>query len=108
MKKYLRLILEILLGICLVATATLAYWNFSSKKHLNEQVSELSQQLDEMKESMEKVSEEAQAAKDVKPEPENASIQEMEALKSAFANGIVLQDIETLYKAQKDKWAWLP
>jgi len=101
MKKYLRLILEILLGICLVATATLAYWNFSSKKHLNEQVSELSQQLDEMKESMEKVSEEAEAAKDVKPEPENASIQEMEALKSAFANGIVLQDVETLYKAQK-------
>ena len=101
MKKYLRLILEILLGICLVATATLAYWNFSSKKHLNEQVSELSQQLDEMKESMEKVSEEAQAAKDVKPEPENAAIQEMEALKSAFANGIVLQDVETLYKAQK-------
>ncbi len=101
MKKYLRLILEILLGICLVATATLAYWNFSSKKHLNEQVSELSQQLDEMKESMEKASEEAEAAKDVKPEPENASIQEMEALKSAFANGIVLQDVETLYKAQK-------
>jgi len=101
MKKYLRLILEILLGICLVASATLAYWNFSSKKHLNEQVSELSQQLDEMKESMEKVSEEAQAAKDVKPEPENAAIQEMEALKSAFANGIVLQDVETLYKAQK-------
>ena len=101
MKKYLRLILEILLGICLVATATLAYWNFSSKKHLNEQVSELNQQLDEMKESMEKVSEEAEAAKDVKPEPENVSIQEMEALKSAFANGIVLQDVETLYKAQK-------
>jgi len=101
MKKYLRLILEILLGICLVASATLAYWNFSSKKHLNEQVSELSQQLDEMKESMEKASEEAEAAKDVKPEPENASIQEMEALKSAFANGIVLQDVETLYKAQK-------
>ncbi len=101
MKKYLRLILEILLGICLVATATLAYWSFSSKKQLNEQVSELSQQLDEMKESMEKVSEEAEAAKDVKPEPENVSIQEMEALKSAFANGIVLQDVETLYKAQK-------
>ena len=101
MKKYLRLILEILLGICLVASATLAYWNFSSKKHLNEQVSELNQQLDEMKESMEKASEEAQAAKDVKPEPENVSIQEMEALKSAFANGIVLQDVETLYKAQK-------
>ena len=101
MKKYLRLILEILLGICLVATATLAYWSFSSKKQLNEQVSELSQQLDEMKESMEKASEEAEAAKEVKPEPENSAIQEMEALKAAFANGIVLQDVETLYKAQK-------
>jgi len=101
MKKYLRLILEILLGICLVATATLAYWNFSSKKHLNEQVSELSQQLDEMKESMEKAREDATAAKDAKPEPENVSIQEMEALKAGFANGIVLQDVETLYKAQK-------
>lgn len=101
MKKYLRLVLEILLGICLVATATLAYWNFSSKKHLNEQVSELSQQIDEMKESMEKASEEAEAAKDVKPEPVNSAIQEMEALKTAFANGIVLQDVETLYKAQK-------
>ena len=51
MKKYLRLILEILLGICLVATATLAYWNFSAKKHLNEQVAELSEQLDEARES---------------------------------------------------------
>jgi cell division protein FtsL len=50
MKKYLRLILEILLGICLVATAALAYWNFSAKKHLNEQVAELSEQLDEAKE----------------------------------------------------------
>jgi len=101
MKKYLRLILEILLGICLVATATLAYWSFSSKKQLNEQVSELSQQIDEMKESMEKAVEEAEAAKEVKPEPENSAIQEMEALKAAFANGIVLQDVETLYKAQK-------
>jgi len=34
MKKYLRLILEVLLGICLVATATLAYLNYSGKKHM--------------------------------------------------------------------------
>ena len=101
MKKYLRLILEVLLGICLVATATLAYWNFSAKKHLNEQVVELSEQLDEAKESLEKVQEEATASQQPKEEPENSSIQEMEALKSAFANGVVLQDVELLYKAQK-------
>jgi carbonic anhydrase len=101
MKKYLRLILEVLLGICLVATATLAYWNFSAKKHLNEQVVELSEQLGEAKESLEKVQEEATASQQPKEEPENSSIQEMEALKSAFANGVVLQDVELLYKAQK-------
>ena len=101
MKKYLRLILEILLGICLVATATLAYWNFSAKKHLNEQVAELSEQLDEARESLEKVQEEAAASNQPKDEPVNSSVQEMDALKSAFANGVVLQDVELLYKAQK-------
>ena len=101
MKKYSRLILEILLGICLVATATLAYWNFSAKKHLSEQVAELSEQLDEAKESLEKVHEEADASHAVKEEPVNTSAQEMDALKSAFANGVVLQDVELLYKAQK-------
>ena len=101
MKKYLRLILEILLGICLVATATLAYWNFSAKKHLNEQVAELSEQLDEARESLEKVQEEAAASNQPKDEPVNTSVQEMDALKSAFANGVVLQDVELLYKAQK-------
>ena len=101
MKKYLRLILEILLGICLVATATLAYWNFSAKKHLNEQVAELSEQLDEARESLEKVQEEAAASNQPKDEPVSTSVQEMDALKSAFANGVVLQDVELLYKAQK-------
>ena len=101
MKKYLRLILEILLGICLVATAALAYWNFSAKKHLNEQVAELSEQLDEAKDSLEKAHEEAAAPHDAKEEPDNTPVQEMDALKSAFANGVVLQDVETLYKAQK-------
>ena len=101
MKKYLRLILEILLGICLVATATLAYWNFSAKKQLNEQVAELSEQLDEARESLEKVQEEAAASNQPKDEPVNTSVQEMDALKSAFANGVVLQDVELLYKAQK-------
>jgi len=101
MKKHLRLVLEILLGICLVATAALAYWNFSAKKHLTEQVAELSDQLDEAKESLEKVHEEADASKEHKEEPDNTANQEMDALKAAFANGVVLQDVETLYKAQK-------
>ena len=45
MKKHLRLILEILLGISLVAAATLAYLNYSAKKHLADEVAELTEQL---------------------------------------------------------------
>jgi len=68
---------------------------------LNEQVAELSEQLDEARESLEKVQEEAAASNQPKDEPVNTSVQEMDALKSAFANGVVLQDVELLYKAQK-------
>ena len=52
MKKYLRLILEILLGICLVAASTLAYLNYSAKKHLVAEVGELTEQLGEAKEAL--------------------------------------------------------
>ena len=48
MKKYLRLILEILLGVCFIAAATLAYMNYSAKKHLTTEVSELTEQLGEV------------------------------------------------------------
>ncbi len=101
MKKHLRLILEVLLGICLVATATLAYLNYSAKKHLVAEVAELTEQLDEAKESLEKAQEEPPASEEHPPEAANTSSQELDALKAAFSTGVVLQDIETLYKAQK-------
>jgi carbonic anhydrase len=102
MKKHLRLILEVLLGICLVATATLAYLNYSAKKHLAAEVAELTEQLDEAKESLEKAHEEQPADQEhAAPEASNTSSQELDALKAAFSTGVVLQDVETLYKAQK-------
>ncbi len=101
MKKYLRLILEVLLGICLVATATLAYMNYSAKKHLADEVAELTEQLDEAKSALEKSSEEAPPAEEHAAEAGTTNSQELDALKAAFTNGVVLQDMETLYKAQK-------
>ena len=101
MKKYLRLILEVLLGICLVATATLAYLNYSGKKHMAAEVAELTEQLGEAKESLEKAHEDAPAADEHAAEASSTSSQELDALKAAFSNGVVLQDVETLYKAQK-------
>ena len=100
MKKYLRLILEILLGICLVAASTLAYMNYSAKKHLVAEVGELTEQLGEAKEALEQMHEKEPA--DEEPAAEaGSSAQELDALKAAFSNGVVLQDIEMLYKAQK-------
>ena len=102
MKKHLRLILEVLLGICLVATATLAYLNYSAKKHLAAEVAELTEQLDEAKESLEQAEEEKPVDEEkAAPEVSNTSSQELDALKAAFSTGVVLQDVETLYKAQK-------
>ncbi len=101
MKKHLRLILEILLGISLVAAATLAYLNYSAKKHLADEVAELTEQLEEAQAALEKTSEEPPPAEEEKPEASNTISQELDALKAAFTNGVVLQDMETLYKAQK-------
>jgi carbonic anhydrase len=101
MKKYLRLILEILLGICLVASSTLAYLNYSAKKHLVAEVGELTEQLGEAKEALEKAHESEPAADEHAADAGGTSAQELDALKAAFSNGIVLQDIESLYKVQK-------
>jgi carbonic anhydrase len=101
MKKYLRLILEVLLGISLVAAATLAYLNYSAKKHLADEVAELTEQLEEAQAALEKTSEAPPPAEEEKPEASNTISQELDALKAAFTNGVVLQDMETLYKAQK-------
>ena len=100
MKKYLRLILEILLGVCFVAASTLAYLNYSAKKHLVAEVGELTEQLGEAKEALEKMHEEEPAA-DEHAADTGTSAQELDALKAAFSNGVVLQDMELLYKAQK-------
>ena len=43
------------MGICLVATSTLAYMNYSAKKHLLAEVGELTEQIGEAKEALEKM-----------------------------------------------------
>lgn len=103
MKKYLRIGLEILLAVLLVAALGLAYWGYAGKKHVAHDLAELNEQLSEANESLEKAMEEAEAAKEKLHEM--AALEkrqrEYDAIKTAFANGVVLQDIEALYKAQK-------
>lgn len=101
MKKHLRTILEVLLGICLIATATLAYLNYSAKKHLAEEVTELTEQLDEAKAALEKSEEEPPVVAEPAADTPITASYELDALKAAFTNGVVLQDVETIYKSQK-------
>jgi carbonic anhydrase len=100
MKKYLRVALEVLLAVLLVAALGLAYWSFAGKKHVVHDLAELTEQLEEAQESLEKAMEEAEASKE-KIDRLEFQQHEADAIKSAFANGVVLQDIEALYKAQK-------
>ena len=62
MKKYLRLFLEIVLGLLLVAAGAFGYMNFSGKKHISHELTEVVESLDEAKEELAKTSEELHEA----------------------------------------------
>ena len=51
MKKYLRIILEVLLAVVLVAVATFAYTNYSGKKHMSDDLTQSTEELDQTKEA---------------------------------------------------------
>ena len=100
MKKYLRLLIEILLGLLLVAAGAFGYMNFSGKKHVSLELSEVVESLEEAKEELAKTSEELNEA-EAKVKDLAAKARELEAVKAAFANGVLLGDIEGIYKGLK-------
>jgi len=100
MKKYLRIILEVLLVLILVAVAAFAYTNYSGKKHISEDLSQSSEELDQTKEALDKATEDLDAYKEKVAALTKDQIQ-LNALKSAFANGVVLADVDALYKKEK-------
>ncbi|MFN0005971.1 MAG: carbonic anhydrase family protein [Burkholderiaceae bacterium] len=100
MKKYLRIGLEVLLVILLVASSTFAYLNFSGKKHLSIDMEEVAAELDETKDTLDKTKEQLEDAQK-KTEALEETAKQFDVVKQAFANGVLLQDIEALYKAQK-------
>ena len=99
-KKYLRAAMELILMAALVAAAGAAYLNFSGKKHVVEELAELTEQVEDAHNEAEKVKEALEASEKSLQALEDKQ-HEFEAVKSAFANGVLLQDIETLYKAHK-------
>lgn len=100
MKKYLRLIFEILMGLLLAGAVTLAYWSYSGKSHVMGELTEASEGMEEAQQELDKTSKELKEAQEKVAEYESAAKQ-MAAMKEAFSNGVVLQDYEAFIKAQK-------
>ena len=55
MKKYLRLIAEIVLGLLLVAALAFGYWSYTGKKHVMHELTDVSEGADEAKDEIEKL-----------------------------------------------------
>jgi carbonic anhydrase len=100
MKKYLRLIIEIVMGLLLAGALAFGYWSYSGKNHIMNELTEASEGASEAQEELEKLTKELEEAKEKLEEAEPAAKQ-LEAVKESFANGVVLQDYEAFIKAQK-------
>ena len=83
MKKYLRIILEVLLAMLLVGAAAMAYWNYAGKKHISYELAEVTEQVDEAKEALEKAEEEMKELKEKLKKRKKSK--ENNRLKSLFA-----------------------
>ena len=96
----IKLIAIILLAI---STAGAGYFGWTQKKSsaaATEQVAELTQKVEEADKKIEATEEELAASKELLP-PLMTKAQELEAVKAAFASGLVLKDLEAAYAKEK-------
>ena len=100
MKKHLRLIIEIVMGLLLAGALAFGYWSYSGKKHIMTELTEASEGVTETQQELDKLTKELAEAKEKLEETEPAAKQ-LDAVKESFANGVVLQDYEAFIKAQK-------
>ena len=95
-----KIIAIILLAI---STAGAGYFGWTQKKlgaAATEQIAELTQKVEEADKKVEATAEELAASKEMLP-PLTTKSQELEAVKAAFASGMVLKDLEAAYAKEK-------
>ncbi len=100
MKKYLRLIVEVVMGLLLAGSLAVSYWSYTGKTHAMHELTDASEGITEVQEELDKLTKELAEAKEKAEELEPAA-KELAAVKDSFANGVVLQDYEAFIKAQK-------
>ena len=100
MKQYLRLILEVVMGLLLAGALAFGYWSYSGKNHVMHELTDASEGMTEAQAEIDKLTKELEEAKEKLEEAEPAAKQ-LAAVKDSFNNGVVLQDYEAFIKAQK-------
>jgi carbonic anhydrase len=100
MKKYLRLMVEVVLGLLLAGALAFGYWSYTGKTHAMHELTDASEGMSEAQEELDKLTKELAEAKEKVDELEPAA-KELAAVKDSFSNGVVLQDYEAFIKAQK-------
>ena len=75
MKKYLRLIVEIVMGLLLAGALAFGYWSYTGKNHVMHELTDASEGMDEAKEELEKLTKELEEAKEKAEELEPAAKQ---------------------------------
>jgi len=96
MKKWIRLIFEILLGAAVVGSGTFIYLQMT-------EISELEAQLEKLATSPVKRSSSDSSLSPVRLEQLIAKEKELEAVKSALSNGLALSDVENAAKNAKSE-----
>jgi len=100
----LRLVIAILLAIGLVSSLMLTFVIYVSNNDLVDQVLAFKKQAQEAELALHKQRSEMRLKKDViLPERQATSKAELKAIKSAFANWVVLRDLEAYYNSQKNR-----
>ena len=100
MKKYLRLLIEIVMGLLLAGALAFSYWSYNGKAHAIDELTDVSEGVDETKQELEKVNKELAETKE-KADSFEPAARELAAVKGSFENCVVLQDYEAFIKAQK-------
>jgi len=100
MKKYIRLIIELVMALLLAGALAFGYWSDSGKNHVMHELTDASEGMTEAQAELEKLTKELDEAKEKLEEYEPAA-QQLSAVKESFSNGVVLQDYEAFIKAQK-------
>ena len=66
MKKYLRLIVEVVLGLLLAGALAFGYWSYTGKNHIMSELTEASEGATEAQDELEKLTKELESPPSVR------------------------------------------